>query len=119
MKGGLIMKVKLGRNTTLTGKTDWARLKSMSPREARAAADADPENPPLTAAELARLQPVPDPRAIRESLGLSQREFAEVYQLSLATIRDWEQGRYQPDQAARTLLRLIAREPKLVEATLR
>lgn len=119
MKGGLIMKVKLDRNSVLTGKTDWARLKSMSPREARAAAQADPENPPLTPAQLARLQRAPDPRAIRESLCLTQREFAEAYQLSLATIRDWEQGRYQPDQAARTLLRLIARQPKLVEEALR
>ena len=119
MKGALIIKVKLDRNAPLTGKTDWERLKSMSPREALAAAQADPENPPLTPAELARMQPAPDPKAIRESLGLSQREFAEAYQLSLATIRDWEQGRYQPDQSARTLLRLIAREPKLIEAALR
>lgn len=113
------MKVKLDRNAPVPGKTDWERLKSMSPRAVRAAAEADPENPPLTDAELARMQPPPDPRTIREKLGLSQREFAEAYQLSLATIRDWEQGRYQPDQAARTLLRLIARQPKLVEEALR
>lgn len=113
------MKVKLDRNDPLPGKTDWARLKSMSPRDALAAAEADPENSPLTPTELGRMQRAPDPRAIRESLGLSQREFAEAYQLSLATIRDWEQGRYQPDQAARTLLRLIARQPKLVEEALR
>ena len=113
------MKVKLDPDSALAGKTDWAKLKAISPREALAAARADPENPPLTGNELARMQPVPDPAAIREKLGLSQREFAEAYHLSLATIRDWEQGRSQPDQAARTLLRLIAREPKLVEQTLR
>jgi putative transcriptional regulator len=101
------------------GKTDWARLRAMTEAEARVAALADRDNQPLTPAELARLEPIPDIRAIREGLGLSQRDFATRFHLSLATVRDWEQGRYQPDQAARTLLRLIAREPALVERTLR
>lgn len=101
------------------GKTDWARLRAMTEAEARVAALADEDNQPLTPAELARLEPIPDIRAIREGLGLSQREFAMRFRLSLATVRDWEQGRYQPDQAARTLLRLIAREPAMVERTLR
>ena len=113
------MKIKLDPKSAPAGKTDWARLKAMSAGEAQTAAEADADNPPLSPQELARLQPVPDVRAIREKLGLSQREFAETYQLSLATVRDWEQGRFQPDQAARTLLRLISREPKLVEMALR
>ncbi|MBK5294220.1 MAG: helix-turn-helix domain-containing protein [Acidobacteriia bacterium] len=91
----------------------------MSDGEVRAAAAADPDNPPLTDEEIAHLEPIPDVKAIREKLGLSQREFASLYHLSLPTVRDWEQRRYQPDQAARTLLRLIARAPKLVERTLR
>ncbi len=101
------------------GKTNWARLRAMTEAEARVAALADEDNQPLTPAELARLEPIPDIRAIREGLGLSQRDFATRFHLSLATVRDWEQGRYQPDRAARTLLRLIAREPALVERTLR
>lgn len=113
------MKVKLNPDTPLKGNTDWAKLQALSPAQARARAEADPENPPLTRQELMRMETVPDPRTIREQLGLSQREFAETYHLSLATIRDWEQGRYQPDQAARTLLRLIAKEPRLVEQALR
>lgn len=119
MKGVFTMRVKLDPDSPSGGKTDWAKLKARSPREVLAAAKADVENPPLTDGELARMQPVPNPRAIREKLGLTQREFADTYHLSLATIRDWEQGRYQPDQAARTLLRLIAREPRLVEQALR
>ncbi len=50
---------------------------------------------------------------------MTQHEFASAYHLSLATVRDWEQGRYLPDQAARTLLKLIARKPRVVERALR
>lgn len=76
------------------------RLRSLTDEQGHAAALADKDNLPFTAVDLARLETVPDTRAIRENLGLTQREFA---------------GRFQPDQAARTLLRLIAREPELVE----
>ena len=39
-------------------------------------------------------------------------EFAARYGLSVGTLRDWEQGRSQPDRPAQTLLRVIDREPK-------
>ena len=101
------------------GKTDWKRLRSMTEAEVRAAALADKDNRPLTKRQLAGLETVPNVRVIREALGLSQRAFALRFHLSLATVRDWEQGRFRPDQSARTLLRLIAREPEVVERTLR
>ena len=49
---------------------------------------------------------------------MTQEEFAERFQLSLATLRDWEQGRSQPDQAASTYLEVIARNPQLIMETL-
>ena len=52
-----------------------------------------------------------DVAAIRKALGLSQGKFAVRYGLTLSLVRDWEQRRRNPDQAARTLLRLIARDP--------
>ena len=36
---------------------------------------------------------VPDVRAIRRQLGMSQQEFARVYRIPLATLKNWEQGR--------------------------
>lgn len=48
-----------------------------------------------------------DPRAIRLGLGLSQAEFALVYQLPVATIRDWESGRRRPNATACAYLKLI------------
>lgn len=57
----------------------------------------------------------PDVAAIRKRLGLSQDRFAKRFGLSPATIRDWEQGRRQPDAPARNLLRVIEYAPETVE----
>ena len=65
----------------------------------------------------ARFHPAPaavDVRAIRKRLGLSQSEFAGRFGLGVATVRDWEQGRQLPDQAARSYLLVIEREPEVV-----
>lgn len=71
--------------------------------------------------EPVRLHPAPatvNVRAIRKKLGLTQAGFARRFGFGLATIRDWEQGRYQPDQAARSYLLVIEREPEAVERAL-
>ena len=54
---------------------------------------------------------VPDVRAIRESLGLSQQAFANAYRIPLATLKGWEQGRRQPDATASAYLSVIAHLP--------
>jgi putative transcriptional regulator len=56
----------------------------------------------------------PDVRAIRTRLKLTQSAFARRFGLPVGTVRDWEQGRAVPDQAARVLLRVIEREPEAV-----
>ena len=113
-----ITKVRVDSKRPPRGKTDWKRLRSLTDEEILRAAQADPDNPPLTEDQLARLEPVPEAKSIRRRLGLTQEEFAATYHLSLATLRDWEQERYQPDQAARTLLRVIASSPDMVKRAL-
>jgi putative transcriptional regulator len=54
---------------------------------------------------------VPDVRAIREGLGLSQNAFASTYRIPLATLKGWEQGRRQPDATASAYLSVIAHLP--------
>lgn len=54
----------------------------------------------------------PDPRAIRDKLDLTQREFADLLDVSVATVRNWEQGRRQPEGPAETLLRVADEKPK-------
>lgn len=55
-----------------------------------------------------------DAREIREKLALTQDQFSKKYQISLATLRGWEQGSRRPRGAARVLLRLIQAEPELI-----
>ena len=72
-------------------------------------------------AEPARFHPAPaavDVRAIRKKLGMTQASFARRFGFGLARVRDWEQGRYWPDQAARSYLVVIEREPDVVERAL-
>jgi DNA-binding transcriptional regulator YiaG len=59
-----------------------------------------------------------DVRAIRAKTGLSQDDFALQYGLELATLRNWEQGRSEPDTAARNFLMTIAKEPDAVRGAL-
>jgi putative transcriptional regulator len=68
-----------------------------------------------------RFYPAPvnvDVRAIRAGLGLSQTAFARRFGFSPATIREWEQGRRQPEAAARVLLLVIASKPEVVDEVL-
>jgi putative transcriptional regulator len=55
---------------------------------------------------------VPDVRAIRKQLRMSQQEFARVYRIPLATLKNWEQGRRQPDAPAAAYLQDIAKRPQ-------
>ena len=52
------------------------------------------------------------PAQIREHMGMTQVEFAEVLRIPVATLRNWEQGRVRIDPAARALFRILNRDPK-------
>jgi putative transcriptional regulator len=55
-----------------------------------------------------------DIKKIREKLGKSQPEFALMIGVSVATLRNWEQGRRKPDGPARALLKIAAKNPDAV-----
>ena len=61
---------------------------------------------------------VPDVKAIRERLKMSQSEFAETYRIPVGTLRNWEQGLRRPDAPAASYLRVIAKQPKIVREAL-
>ena len=60
-----------------------------------------------------------DVAAIRKRLKLTQAEFANRYGFKLARIRDWEQGRFSPDEAMRAFLIVIDKNHRVVNKTLR
>lgn len=80
--------------------------------EARAHAEGRPS------AARVRVVKVPDVRAIRRQLKMSQQQFSRAYRIPLATLKNWEQGRRQPDAPAAAYLQVIARRPKMARDAL-
>ena len=58
-------------------------------------------------------------RALRERLELTQEQFALRFGLELDAIRNWEHGRREPDQAAKSYLTVIDHDPEGVQKALR
>jgi putative transcriptional regulator len=107
-----------GNIMTKTGKHDWRRFDALTDAELHAATLKDPDAQPLTEERLARIKPTPRAKIIRRALGLTQEEFAGRYHIPIGTLRDWEQGRAEPDQPARAYLTVIARDPEGVRRAL-
>jgi putative transcriptional regulator len=93
-------------------------LKPMTATEAETAADSDPHAHPLTQANLRDMRRTPQAKIIRRALNLTQEEFALRYHIPIGTLRDWEQGRAEPDQPTRAFLTVIARDPELINGLL-
>ena len=63
---------------------------------------------------------LPNVKAIRRSLRMSQHHFAAAYRIPLPTLKNWEQGRRMPDAPAAAYLLAIKRRPKeIMEAVAR
>ena len=89
-------------------------IRSMTEEEIHAAALSDPDARPMTEAELRNARRVPRVKTMRRALKLTQEEFAARYHIPLDTLRDWEQGRSEPDQTAKAYLKAIAVNPEAI-----
>jgi putative transcriptional regulator len=103
---------------TTESKHDWSRFDAMTEAERHAAAMSDPDAQPLTPEDLKRMKRTPQAKVIRRALGLSQEDFALRFHIPIGTLRDWEQGRKDPDAAARAYLVVIGRNPEAVREAL-
>ena len=112
------MKIRANPRNFPQGKSNWKETDRLSDEEIKRRARSDPDAQPLTGEQLAAMRRIPDVKRIRLGLGLSQEDFANAYQIPLGTLRDWEQGRTEPDQPSRTLLQLIEQMPDSVKAAL-
>ena len=97
---------------------DPGPLAPMTEEEISEAARRDPDARPITDEEFRVARKVPRIKRLRRALALTQEEFAARYHIPLATLRDWEQGRSEPDQPARAYLTVIARDPEGVRRAL-
>ncbi|HRQ36859.1 MAG TPA: helix-turn-helix domain-containing protein [Chloroflexota bacterium] len=113
-----ITRVKVSAEDFGKDEGDWEAFDNLSDEEVLALAESDPDALPTSAVDLQRFERVVNVKEIRRQLDMTQEEFAGVFHLSLATLRDWEQARTQPDQAARTLLKVIAHNPEVVREAL-
>lgn len=93
-------------------------MRPMTEAEIEAAAWADPDARPLTPEERAKVRRVPRVKTLGRALRLTQEEFAARYKIPLGTLRDWEQGRFEPDAPARAYLHVIASDPEGVRRAL-
>ncbi len=90
----------------------------MTDEEVMIAALSDPDAQPSTPEQLARMRRVSFAWHVRWKLGLSREEFARRFGIPLDTLRDWERHRADPDQAALSYLKVIARNPNAVATAL-
>lgn len=56
----------------------------------------------------------PNIKSIRANYQLSQSQFAALLGISIGTLRNWEQGRREPEGPARVLLQVAAKHPEAV-----
>lgn len=89
-----------------------------------AAFKSDRDVPKLTKRELSQMRLAEvdndiDVGAIRRKLNICQSVFAAQFGITLAVLRDWEQGRRKPDATARAYLKVVGREPDTVRRILR
>ena len=98
--------------------TEWGRFDAMTAEQRHAAAMADPDAQPLTPENFKRMRRTPQVKVIRRAFDLSQEEFAAQFHIPIGTLRDWEQGRKEPDAAAKAYLRVIASAPDTVRKAL-
>ena len=104
--------------------TDWAAVDALTNEQVHAAALADPDAQPIprgTDEELEKLglYRLVNVKKLRERLGLTQEAFAAAYRIPVGTLRDWEQGRKNPDAPARAYLLVIDRNPEMVAQLLK
>jgi putative transcriptional regulator len=111
-------KVKLTIDDYSLHEEDWKLFDSLSDEEVMARAGQDPDALPSSSADLKKFRRSVNVKELRLQLDMTQEQFAGTFHLSLATLRDWEQARSQPDQAAHTLLKVIAHDPDLVKKAL-
>ena len=103
-------------NGPLPVDADWDP--PMTEAEVLQAALSDPDAQPSTSEQLARMRRVSYAGHVRFKLGLSQAEFSRRFGIPVGTLRDWEQHRSTPDQAALSYLKVIASNPEAVVTAL-
>lgn len=84
--------------------TDRSAIDAMTDEDVARQTAANPDAAPDMAPKI-------DVRAIRRAAGMTQAQFADIYEFSIRTVQEWERGAKKPSGPARTLLRAIRADP--------
>jgi putative transcriptional regulator len=98
-------------------KVDWKKFDAMTDADIDRQIASNPDAAPIMDFKKGVwVEPVKSGqlRALRRKMKLSQSRFARRFGFRLRTVQEWEQGRRQPEEAARILLKVIEREPAAV-----
>lgn len=95
-------------------KMDRAKFDATTEEDIRRQMIEDGEDPNHTVS----IEEIFTPQVIRKRLKMTQEEFARALRIPVATLRNWEQGRNAIDPAARSLLVVVARNPRMILAAL-
>lgn len=88
---------------------DHAKLDATTEEDIRRYQIEDGYDPDFVPVQVTVVEP---PRDIRKRLGMTQEQFAEALRVPLATLRNWEQGRFAMDPAVKSLLRIVSQNPE-------
>jgi putative transcriptional regulator len=99
------IKVDLQNSASLPkGRVDYKKLDQTSEEDLATQQDVDVAEAMQDAARFAR--------RVRLRLGLTQEEFSRRIEVSIETIRNWEQGKRCPTGAAKALLKVLDKAPE-------
>jgi putative transcriptional regulator len=104
-----IIRRKLDQIRRMKPKTNRLKISRTTEADIRRHMIEDGQDPE---GRLLSFSPVIPPQVLRGHLGMTQTEFAKALRIPLSTLRNWEQGRVLPDPAARSLLTIVAKNPK-------
>lgn len=97
---------------------DWDRIDAMTDEDIARQIAEDPDVAPDMSEALARGEfvrhHIVNVFGIRTGMGLSHEGFAKRFGLDAAEVKEWEATGGVPDEAIRTYLRVIEREPEAV-----
>ena len=108
LKRSVVLKVTPVRVARAIRTTDWARIDAMTDEDIDRQITAYPDVAPFLSDREFTAGRI---RMVRRRMSLTQRAFAARFRVPVGTLRDWEQGRREPDAPALALLRIIEREP--------
>ena len=97
------------KDAKAAGRSDFAKIDATTEEDVQRHMVEDGMNPDQP---FAGMRPIVSPAEVRQRTGLSQDKFAKALGIPAATLRNWEQGRTQPDQVALSFFALVADDPE-------